>query len=177
VRGVHGPVVSQLPDLAEADVDRLIAAIRDPAPPGPLPWRLAPVGAPLTAPVTGRLVGGNVTLLANLIGTPWQVDVAGAILLLEEIGEKPYALDRDLTHLVQARALDGAAGALVGDLIDCGDGGAGLAVVGERLGHAGLAGLAGAHVGHGSRNYALPWGAPTVLHPDGVVEVQGGAVA
>jgi muramoyltetrapeptide carboxypeptidase len=176
VCGIHGPVVSQLPDLADADVDRLVAAIRDPAPPGRLPWRLAPVGAPLAAPVAGPLVGGNLTLLANLIGTPWQVDVHGAIVLLEEIGEKPYAVDRDLTHLIQARALDGASGALVGDLIDCGDDGAGLAVVGERLGHAGLPGLGGAHVGHGARNYALPWGARTVLHPDGAVEVLGGAV-
>jgi muramoyltetrapeptide carboxypeptidase len=176
VRGVHGPVIGQLGDLDDADVDALVRMVHDPAPLGRLAWQLAPIGAGHAEPVAGRLIGGNLTLLAGLIGTPWQVDAAGAVVLLEEVAEKPYALDRDLTHLLHAGALAGAAGALIGDFIDCGDAAA-LAVVDERLRHAGIAGRSGAPVGHGRRNASLPWGARAVLHPDGTLEVLDGAVA
>ncbi len=177
VRGIHGPVVSQLGDLPEGDLAHLIRLLRDPTPLGLLPWRLAPIGAPLTAPRTGRLVGGNLALIANLVGTPWQVDSAGAVVLLEEVGEQPYALDRYLTHTGLGGALDGAVGALVGDLVRCGDADAAMAVVDERLRHVGIPGLGAAPIGHGTRNVAVPWGARVVLHPDGGVEILDGAVS
>ena len=55
----------------------------------------------------GRLVGGTLTLVAASLGTPWEIDTRGAILLLEEVGEQPYAIDRLLQQLRargQARA-------------------------------------------------------------------------
>ena len=65
----------------------------------------------------GRLVGGSLTLLAASLGTPWEVDTRGALLVFEEIGEKPYALDRDLMHLGAAGKLDTALGFGVGSLL------------------------------------------------------------
>ncbi|MBW2240435.1 MAG: LD-carboxypeptidase [Deltaproteobacteria bacterium] len=69
----------------------------------------------------GRLVGGSLTLLAASLGTPWEVDTRGAILLIEEIGERPYALDRLLTQLGAAGKLAGVQGIGVGHLVGCDD--------------------------------------------------------
>ena len=47
----------------------------------------------------GRLVGGNISVFSMLVGTPWEPDLAGSILFLEEVGEEPYRIDRWLTQL------------------------------------------------------------------------------
>jgi muramoyltetrapeptide carboxypeptidase len=69
----------------------------------------------------GRLVGGSLTMLAGSLGTPFEVETEGAILLFEEVCEKPYALDRLLNQLRGAGKLDGLAGVGVGHLVDCVD--------------------------------------------------------
>jgi muramoyltetrapeptide carboxypeptidase len=182
VRGIHGPVVSQLVDLPDADVDALVRALRDPAPPMPIP--LAPLAAATDA--RGSLVVGNLTLLTNLIGTPWQLDLDGAIVVTEEIGEKPYTLDRDLTHLQQAGGLARAGAVVLGDLVRCteprfvdgmvDDPAPAFAAVEERLRAFAVPGYRGAPVGHGARNLALPFGARAAVH-DGVLEILDGAVS
>ena len=63
---------------------------------------------------TGRLVGGNLTLLQALIGTPYFPDLRGAILFLEDIGEDLYRIDRMLGHLRLTGALDALAGVAIG---------------------------------------------------------------
>ncbi len=68
---------------------------------------------------TGKLLGGNLTLLAALAGTPWQADYRNALLFMEEIGEKPYRIDRMLTQLRQASRIAEAAGILLGTFNDC----------------------------------------------------------
>jgi len=62
----------------------------------------------------GRLVGGNLTLLQALLGTPFQPDFAGAILFLEDVHEDLYRIDRMLAHLRLAGVLTGVAGVAVG---------------------------------------------------------------
>lgn len=64
--------------------------------------------------VEGRLVGGNLSLIASLIGTPWALDVRGGILVLEDICETPYRIDRLLLQLRLAGVLEQAAGFLIG---------------------------------------------------------------
>lgn len=186
VRPIHGPVVAQLGELPVVDTDTLVRVLTDPAPLGRIATRLVPTGAPMPGEITGRLGGGNLCLLSNLVGTPWQPDLTGAIVILEEIGEKPYAIDRYLTHIANARAFAGAAAMLVGDFTRCtdpptapgrdDDPAPALAVVDERMRHLGLPGLRGAPVGHGARNVCLPWGARATLHRDGTVEILDGAV-
>jgi muramoyltetrapeptide carboxypeptidase len=187
VRGVHGPVITQLGELPAADVAWLHRVLTDPTPLGALPWPLAGgrAGAPT---VSGRLVAGNITLLACLVGTPWEVPLDDAVLLLEEVGEAPYAIDRDLTHLGLARALDRVRAAIVGDLTRClstpytpgavDDPGPAYAVVAERLANWRIPVLTGVPVGHGERNAAVPFGAPTTVNlADGRVVIESGAVA
>lgn len=62
----------------------------------------------------GRLVGGNLSVLASLIGTPYLPDTRKSLLFLEEISEAPYRVERMLTQLAQSGALDHATGALLG---------------------------------------------------------------
>lgn len=69
----------------------------------------------------GRLIGGSLTLLAASLGTPWELDTRGCILLFEEIGERPYALDRLLTQLAAAGKFAGVRGIGVGHLVGCED--------------------------------------------------------
>lgn len=68
---------------------------------------------------TGQLIGGNLTLVTNLIGTPFEPDTRGKILFLEDIGEEPYRIDRMLTQLWLAGKLQDAAGIALGRFVDC----------------------------------------------------------
>lgn len=68
---------------------------------------------------TGPLIGGNLTLVTNLLGTPYEPDTRGKILFLEDIGEEPYRIDRMLTQLWLAGKLQAAAGIALGRFIDC----------------------------------------------------------
>ncbi len=179
VRAIHGPVIAQLPDLPASDTAHLIRLLTDPAPLGRLAWPLAPAQAQAGNIRQGPLIAANLSLATFLVGTPWPLPLAGAVVLLEEVGERPYELDRYLTHLGLAGDLGRAAAAIVGDLVRCHDPRppsgatdgqhAGLAAVTERLHAAGLPVAIGAPVGHGARNAALPFGAAceVAFGPDG----------
>lgn len=62
----------------------------------------------------GKLTGGNLTLAATMIGTPYDINSEGKILFFEETDEEPYRIDRMLTHLIQAGKFDNAAGVILG---------------------------------------------------------------
>ena len=63
----------------------------------------------------GIIVGGNLTVLTSLVGTPYELNGKGALLLLEEVGERPYRIDRMLNQLWQSRLLSRVSGILLGD--------------------------------------------------------------
>lgn len=67
----------------------------------------------------GPLVGGNLTLIAGTIGTPWQLDTTGRIIFIEDIGERTYCLDRMLTQMRLAGMFEKCAGVVFGDFADC----------------------------------------------------------
>lgn len=67
----------------------------------------------------GRLLGGNLSLICAIIGTPFQPDFKDAILLIEEIGEEPYRIDRYLSHLKNSKILSNVKAILLGQFIDC----------------------------------------------------------
>jgi len=79
-----------------------------------------PVAYPLTtiAPgiACGRLLGGNLSMIAAVMGTPFEIDADGIILLIEDVNEPIYRIDRLLTHLRLAGKLAQVAGVLVGDV-------------------------------------------------------------
>ncbi|GAB4311097.1 MAG: LD-carboxypeptidase [Candidatus Sumerlaeia bacterium] len=121
---------------------------------------------------TGPLVGGNLSLLCTMIGTPWQPPFKGRILFLEDVDEKPYGLDRNLTHLLNAGVLEKVAGVALGQFADCVDPKAADAkeyrqttadVLRERLHGLGVPVVAGLPFGHVPFNATLPVGARATL--------------
>lgn len=68
---------------------------------------------------TGVCVGGTLSVLCGLLGTPYWPDMAGKILVLEEVGEEPYVIDRLLTQLRLAGVWDKVVGVALGDFTDC----------------------------------------------------------
>lgn len=85
--------------------------------------KLKPVvgGAALRRPLTARLVGGNLSLWASLLGTPYAPKTRGDILFFEDIGETPYRLDRMIQQLAEARIFDTARALVLGTFQDCAD--------------------------------------------------------
>lgn len=69
--------------------------------------------------VRGRLIGGNLSLMATLTGTPYSPDYNGAILVLEDVGESTYRLDRMMTQLWLSGNLEKTAGIACGKFTDC----------------------------------------------------------
>jgi muramoyltetrapeptide carboxypeptidase len=66
----------------------------------------------------GRLLGGCLTLLQTTLGTPWEIETAGTILVLEDRGMRPYQVDRALMHLKQAGKLQSLEGIVLGEFPD-----------------------------------------------------------
>ncbi len=119
----------------------------------------------------GVLLGGCLTLVETALGTPWQLDTRGAILVLEDLLMKPYQVDRVLMHLMQAGALRGLAGIILGEFPQC-DSLAGDETVRDVarriLQPLGIPVVWGAPVGHTSRAMlTLPLGVPARLSAEG----------
>jgi muramoyltetrapeptide carboxypeptidase len=109
----------------------------------------------------GPLFGGNLTLLVACAAAGRLALPDGAVLVLEELGEAAYRIDRMLTALLVSGRLDRVSAVVAGDFIDCPTGQFGLTaldVVRERLSGLGVPMLAGLPVGHGRRNLPLPLG-------------------
>jgi muramoyltetrapeptide carboxypeptidase len=161
----HAPMPASdwLQDGADDDTAALLDLLMHPLPAGTLfaptlaadAWRV-----PGTA--TGTLVGGNLAIVASLIGTPFAVPVHNNILFLEDVSEAPYRVDRLLTQLRLAGALDAAAGFVLGSFT--GDEGDATAVLQEHLGRLNKPLIAGWPAGHGQPNRVLPLG--VMVHLD-----------
>ncbi len=114
--GFHGPMLEKGDGQPPEALESLVGALTGRAAPPVL--RGIPCGGGRRR---GRLVGGNLVTLAASLGTPWEPDTRGAILLLEEIGERPYRVDRMLQQLVASGKLAGLQGVGVGQLVGCED--------------------------------------------------------
>ncbi|MES2525382.1 MAG: LD-carboxypeptidase [Gemmatimonadota bacterium] len=161
----HGPTARAT--LSEFSRHSFADVMRGPAP------TARPVAMPAATTLcegqaTGRLAGGNLALVASLCGTPWAIDFRGAIVVLEDINEATYRLDRMLTQLWLAGAFDGCAGLLLGQFTACtseSDDGARTieAVMSEFAHRTGVPAVLGAPVGHVADQWTLPLGAVATL--------------
>ena len=111
----------------------------------------------------GILVGGNLSLLAAMAGTGYQPEVKDRLVFIEDVGEKPYRVDRMLTQLRQAYALEEAAGLALGVFADCeaDEDDASLTLkecLKDRLGGLGIPVMYGFSFGHISNQCSLPLG-------------------
>ena len=162
---VHGPVITHLADLPEEDITALVALIEGQVP----SVQLAGLTPLVSGWATGRLIGGNLELVTRLLGTPYSFDPKGAVLLLEEVGERPYRVDRQLSQLALAGWWNALVGIVAGDFFQCGDDKTRPSieeVLAERLGRLTIPILTGAPIGHARRNRAVPLGAAVELDAD-----------
>lgn len=119
----HGPMPATefiKPDFADYAKAQLIRAIMSPDPIGEI---VQPADAPPMETLSpgcaeGELVGGNLALICALMGTPFEIDTRGKILLIEDIDEANYRVERMLTQLRLAGKLEAAAGIVIGDFMN-----------------------------------------------------------
>lgn len=158
----HGPTARA--PLSPFSRDSLVAAVggtgADPAG--------AAAGAETIIPgrAAGRLAGGNLALLASLAGTPYMPDLDGAILVLEDVNEAVYRIDRMLRQLRLAGSLTRLAGIIFGAFTERGDDADALPladILRETAESAGVPCLAGVPVGHIDDQWTLPLGATAEL--------------
>jgi muramoyltetrapeptide carboxypeptidase len=121
----------------------------------------------------GRLVGGNLALLTALAGTPYAPDYRGAILVLEDIGEATYRIDRMLTQLRLAGALSQLAGIAFGHFTEATAPHDAASrplddVLREAADAAGVPAVAGIPIGHIDEQWTIPLGAHAELDADSV---------
>lgn len=164
VQSIHGPNIATaqlLADTAAAARNReaLRAAIFDAD---------YTFGADLdfirSGEASGPIVGGCLSLVASLVGTPWVLDTAGAILFLEDGGERPYRIDRMLTHLQDAGLFDDVGGVVFGDMHNCVDEYNELSeIIADIFRDARFPIAIGLESGHGPVNLALPLGEQAML--------------
>jgi muramoyltetrapeptide carboxypeptidase len=123
----------------------------------------------------GRLMGGNLSLIAMTMGTPFEIDTRDAILFIEDIGEQPYSIDRMLTNLRLAGKLQQAAGIIWGECAECSpfeykpafQSTFSTAEVAEQiLGKLDVPVLSGLVIGHTEDQVTLPYGIMTSLDAD-----------
>jgi len=154
--GFHGPMFDAAAGPDDAELERLAQALRG-EPLAPLAGHGAAAGV-----AEGPLLGGSLTMIAASLGTDFEIRARGAILLFEEIGERPYAIDRMMQQLRAAGVLQRAAGFGVGHLVGCGDvkrpHASAEEVLRENLGELGKPLVLGLPFGHRSPNMVWPLG-------------------
>ena len=113
-----------------------------------------------------EMIGGCLSILVTTLGTPYEIDTRDKLLFIEDIGERPYRVERMLTHLKFASKLDEVAGVIFGDFINCEDAGSrGVGeVIDEMFRDAPYPVAMGIRAGHGPENFALPFGAQIRLN-------------
>jgi muramoyltetrapeptide carboxypeptidase len=171
----HGPMVASLP-RQRRDLELLCELLAGES------WQ-APHGLEgiERGAAEGPLLGGNLAILAHLCGAIDPGLFEGAILLLEEVGERPYRVDRYLVQLERSGVLERVAGFVIGELSGCeAERGPGaLEVIAGRLCARGAPLAAGYPAAHGERNAPFPHGAIVRLEvgPGGVSlgEKRGGS--
>jgi muramoyltetrapeptide carboxypeptidase len=162
----HGPVAARdtYDQATRAHIQR---AIMSPEPIGAL--HAPGIRTLARGKAQGPLAGGNLSLVASLVGTPFAVAAGGSILFLEETEEEPYRVDRMLTQVRLAGVLAASRGIVWGQCTRCTAEGASQSideVLDDRVGTARRPAISGARVGHITAQWVLPVGVPAELDAD-----------
>lgn len=173
---VHGPMVQSLP-RSPASTRATLALLRG-EPLEPL-LRFGKAAVLRPGRVRGVAVGGNLAMLAALAGTPFEPDYDGAVLLLEDVGEPLYRLDRLLTQLRLSSRLEAVKAVVAGRLARCGRGEAGWrsrwrALLVEVM-PPGAVVVEGLPFGHGAVNMPFPLGVEVVVDSERGTVAMGGS--
>lgn len=124
--------------------------------------------------VQGKLVGGNLTLICSMIGTPYEINLKDKIVMIEDVGEEPYRIDRMLTQLIACDALTKAAGIAFGVCKRCDKSEKAVApnsftlrqVIEDRIKPLHIPAVYGLSFGHNENNFTFPIGLNAELDAD-----------
>ncbi|HXS20927.1 MAG TPA: LD-carboxypeptidase [Steroidobacteraceae bacterium] len=154
---IHGPTITQLSRVDASAHERLFGLLESDAPAA----ELSGAETYVDGVAEGPLVGGNLSVLTRLLGTPFLAHLQGAILLLEDVGERPYRLDRMWTHLALAGVFRQVRGIVLGGFTGCEEKDAEYSsaeVLRELARATGLPCAAGFPIGHDAPNQPVPLG-------------------
>ncbi len=154
----HGPMVAM--DLARGISDRSGEHFWSMVNGRKRTWKLSLGEVVRGGCAEAEMLGGCLSMLVTTLGTAYEIDTRGQILFLEDVGERPYRIERMLTHLKMAGKLDHLAGLVFGDFTRCeGEGPRDVrAVIGDLFAKAPYPVVMGLPAGHGEENLALPFG-------------------
>ena len=131
----------------------------------------------------GKLIGGSLTLVNALMGTPWEIDFTDAIVCLEDIEEQPYRIDRMLTQLLEGKTFKKAAGVAFGVFAGCNsstnpDSFSLKEVIMDRIKSMGIPAVYGMSFGHIENNFTFPIGLDASLDTEKMtLQLHGKAVS
>ncbi len=158
----HGPMLRDFPRLSSVDIEGLIKmltgkidriSIKDPI-------------SIVSGKGKGVLLGGNLSMICHLIGTPFMPLEKEIILFVEDVNEPYYKIDRMLTHLKISGFLKHISGLIMGSFEKCGRRDIIEQIVFERVSDMGFPVISGFPIGHGKRNITLPVGIKVELDVD-----------
>ncbi len=167
----HGPMIApDFPNLTEYTKNYMMRAL----------MRAEPIGIienPIEGPYVriinegkaeGEIIGGNLSLIISTLGTPYEINMNGKIVFIEEVNEEPYRIDRMLTHLILAGKLNKAAGIIICEIRNYKQSIPGATptleeVIRDRIGGLGIPAIYGVCCGHGSDKITIPIGVKASL--------------
>jgi muramoyltetrapeptide carboxypeptidase len=174
IPSIHGPTLgAEFADYYDSDdakksIDTLIKLISDPH----FTYSIKGTSAISIKGKEGRLIAGNLTMLTSLMGTPWDIDYSESILILEEVGEAPYRVQRLLTQLLLGGKLDSLSGLCFGRFAKC-NASAGpdvLTIIDQfidlKLKHKGFPILKNIPVGHWGKSLPIPIGCRALINDE-----------
>jgi muramoyltetrapeptide carboxypeptidase len=156
-------MISTLADTDELTKDALLTALT-----ADTRLKLTPKKGWVIRPgsASGAVVGGNLTTLCHLVGTPYEPELKGRILLLEDKGEAAYRIDRMLSQMKLAGCFEDMAGLILGSFEGCGDMAEICRITKEIFEDEDIPILSGFDVGHGKTNITIPLGLEAFLDTD-----------
>ena len=159
----HGPVVTTLANATEKTLTALQTALTSPA-----ALEITPENGTVIKQgvCSGLMAGGNLTTLCHLVGTSYAPNLKGKILLLEDVGEMPYRIDRMLTQMKLTGCFNEIAGLILGAFKECGHLNEIVEIFNNIFENADIPILAGFDMGHGEHNLTIPMGLGATLDTD-----------
>lgn len=163
IASLHGPMLASLgrDDASDKSLQSLLFG-------EPVAYEVKPRIENILGSTQAEIIGGNLTMICNSLCTASEVQTAGKILFLEEVGEYIYHLDRMMVHLLRAGKLSALAGIIIGNFSDMKDhkdtfGRPAKEVLKSHLNHLGCPVAYGFPAGHERKNLPLPFGVPVQL--------------
>jgi muramoyltetrapeptide carboxypeptidase len=161
--GFHGPMITSLADANSKSREAMYRALTSDRKLTLKPAKGLTLKAGSRA---GTVTGGNLATLCHLVGTPFEPNLNGHILVLEDIGEPHYKIDRMLVQMKLAGCFNGLAGLALGSFEDCGTLEGIYRIVERVFKEYDFPVLAGFEIGHGKTNITFPVGLKATLDAD-----------